>query len=274
MKGIIKKTLIVALSVTLACLIFGNTDAYAKSKVKHNVTYIYGAKSVTVQVAHGKNAPVPTDTAVPGFKFVSWVGSAANVTEDRVILGAYVKDPVAAVVTATPAYPLNAYTGGFRSGKIVNNNKSAPFPEWWNTINLPKGVPGKTCAVYWYNGHNGELWKTDIVPYGASLPTPADPCLDGYQFMGWEGDWTNVTEDRAIRAWYFTNHTIRFECDECEQLIDIKHVHDGEGTWAEPHHHDGKEFVKYVTSDGWTYEGGGLTKDLTLHAIYKDEEKK
>ena len=87
MKGMIKKAAFgIGVVLSLALFAIGN-DAYAK--VMHNVTYIYGPKSVTVQVAHGKNAPVPTDTDVPGFVFTSWIGSAANVTEDRAIRAWY-----------------------------------------------------------------------------------------------------------------------------------------------------------------------------------------
>ena len=25
--------------------------------------------------------------------------------------------------------------------------------------------------------------------------------MKGIQFIGWEGNWSNITEDRAIRAW-------------------------------------------------------------------------
>ncbi len=274
MKGLLKKAVICLLSVSVIALSFGGSDVLAKGKKKaaatHNVTYIYGLKTVTVPVAHGQNAPVPTDTYVAGYNFTGWVGNAMNVTEDRFILGAYTK-----AAAPQPYCYFNTYTGGYKSGRKINSNKSAPQPDWWGTINLQKGTPGKTCAVYWLNGHNGELWKTDIVPYGSSLPTPDDPCIAGYEFMGWEGDWTNITEDRVIKAWYFTTHKIYFECDFCGEGLGDRTIHDGDGCWIDPHDHGdkGKKFDGYYTSDGWKYDGGGLTKDLTLHARYVDKEK-
>ena len=271
MKGLMKKAVVCLLMIGVVAVGFGATDVAAKGRRggSHNVTYVYGLKSVTVPVAHGQNAPLPTDTYVPGYTFVSWVGNTMNVTEDRVILGAYNKE-----AAPQPYCNFETYTGGYRSGRKVNSNKSAPFEPWWSTLNLPKGTPGKTCAVYWYNGHNGELWKTDIVPYGSSLPTPDDPCIAGYEFMGWEGDWTNVTEDRAIRAWYLTTHKVHFVCDYCGESLGDKTVQDGFGCWIDPHSHkdEGKVFDHYVTSGGSVYEGGGVTCDMTVHAIFKNKE--
>ena len=64
-----KKALIIALAATVVTIGFGSTDVLAKSKkraaaVTHNVTYVYGLKSVTVQVPHGGNATIPLDVAV------------------------------------------------------------------------------------------------------------------------------------------------------------------------------------------------------------------
>lgn len=262
MKGMLKKAMIVALSATLATLAFGSYDVLAKGKGKtHNVTFVYGMNSVTVPVANGANAPVPTDTYVPGYNFTGWVGNPYAVTEDRVILGAYSKVEVINPLCSTPQYTAK-----------ISNAKSAAWPDWWDKVNLPKGVPGKTCAVHWYNGWNGELWKTDIVPYGSSLTNPPDPCLDGYDFAGWEGDWTNVTEDRAIKACYYVCHKIKFVDTIEGDWIDIVRVHDGEGAWIDPPEHDGYKFKYYRREDGGKYEGEGVHYDLTVYTEY--EEKK
>ncbi len=258
MRKIISKSVLCALLVAVVALGEFTIDTYAA--VKHNVTYIYGTKMTTVTVDHGQNAPVPADTYVPGYQFVAWVGNAANVTEDRIILGGYMKDAPVSPIATVPVYT-----------KKVNSNKSAPWPEWWSTINLPKGVPGKTCAVHWYNEWNGELWKTDIIPYGSSLPTPADPCLSGYDFAGWEGDWTNVTEDRAIGACYYITHRVRYFDTIDDDLIDIHYVRDGEGDWVEPPYHKHKEFVRYEKGDGGEYSGNSVHYDMDVYAIYKDE---
>lgn len=190
----------------------GTKDVYA-AKNTHTVIFLYGGKINMQQVAHGVNAVVPTDINVDGYTFSGWVGDVTKVTEDRIILGAYYpKQPVEmwtvhrSEIVPDSSYPVSMY--GLNVEKQdptvkFNNNKTAAAPEWWKELNLPKGVPGQTCAVYWMNGWNGELWKTDIVPYGYTCPDPGNPCIAGYEFIGWEGSWENVTEDRVIKAWYF-----------------------------------------------------------------------
>ncbi len=261
MKGIIKKLLIGILAVTVLAGVAGQSDVFAKAAT-HNVTFIYGLKSVTVPVAHGASAPLPLDTAVPGYQFTAWVGSTDNVTEDRVILGAYTKNVPASALQSTGMWT-----------QKYSNAKSAPFPDWWKTLNLPKGEPGKTCAVYWYNAWTGELWKTDIVPYGSSLATPPDPCIAGYDFAGWEGDWTNVTEDRAIRACYYVKHKLKFIDGQTDETIEDCYVHDGEGAYPDPPHHHDKHFIGYFNSDGEEYNGGGVHNDHTFYARYEDKKK-
>ncbi len=270
MKGMIKRVVICLAAAAIVAIGFGANDVLAKKgKVTHNVTFIYGMNTVTVPVVHGKDAPVPTDTAVPGFQFAYWVGDSTKVTEDRVILGAYTKIPQLAPSWTTS----NISTGNALWTKKASDAKTGPWPAWWDTIRMVKGEPGKTCAVHWYNGWNGELWKTDLVPYGSSLATPPDPCIAGYEFAGWVGDWTNVTEDRAIMATYFVNHKIKFidSMDPDDDYIDIKSVRDGEGAWVDPPHHDGYKFIGYFTSDGDEYEGGGVHHDLNVWAKYKED---
>lgn len=265
MKGMIKKSLIGILAGVLFAGIAFAGNVHAKG-VYHNVTYIYGMKSVTVPVRHGANAPVPTDTYVPGYTFAYWTASAANVTEDRVILGAYVKDaPVQPAPVVQPIQTVQSYS------LKVSPAKSANWPEWWSTMNIPKGIPGKTCAVHWYNKWTGELWKTDIVPYGSSLPNPPDPCLEGYDFAGWEGDWTNITEDRAIGACYFVKHKLVFKDSIDDSTIDVVWVRDGEGAYPDAPWHKNKKFDGYYWSGGGEYDGEGVHSDHTLYAKYKDE---
>jgi hypothetical protein len=263
MKGFTKKIIIAVLGVTLLSLCAFSSDVLAKKRATatHNVTYIYGLKSVTVPVAHGANAPQPTDTYVDGYNFKGWVGNPNIVTEDRVILGAYdkVNPPVVSVAQSI-----------FGWSPKWSNATSAAQPEWWKTLNMKKGTPGQTCAVYWINGWTGELWKTDIVPYGSTLPTPEPPCLSGFDFVGWEGDWTNITEDRVIMACYYVKHKLKFIDGETDDEIDTCYVRDGEGAYPDAPHHHGKEFKGYYESDGGQYNGGGVHRDMTLYAKYVD----
>lgn len=212
MKGLFKKLMVATFAVMTICTIY-SSDTVKAATPTHTVNFIYGTKFYSEQVIHGTNAIVPTNTNQDGYVFTGWFGDIMNVTEDRTILGCYYPKTTEEKWTVHPtqsvpdsSWPLNTY--GLKIYKQdptirIFDTKSAPEPDWWKELNIPKGTPGVTCAVRWYNGWTGELWKTDIIPYGASCPDPGNPCIAGFEFIGWEGNWENVTEDRNIRAWYF-----------------------------------------------------------------------
>lgn len=240
-----KKLFISIAIAALAVISVNTTDVYAAKKgaQKYTVTFIYGININTQQVAKGKDAIVPVNTEVPGFIFAGWTDTAANIQSDKVILGMYT--PTKAAVTASKIPTQNGIGG---PAIKLNNNVTAPAEPWWDMT--LKGVPGKTCVVRWYNGHNGELWKTEVVPYGTTLDDPGNPCIEGYDFVGWEGSWENITEDRNIKAWYYHKNYIRFIDDYTGDVFHTCWVRDGEGC-SEPDdrpHHKGYHFTGYNNS--------------------------
>lgn len=255
MKNIIKKLGLTALLVALSVTMVNPQTVQAakkKSSKTYSVTFVYGTKVNTQLVKAGKNAVVPVDTAIPGFTFVGWTDTAANIQSDKVILGAYT--PVGGTVTTPTAMQSKA--------KKINNNTSAKGEPWWD-YSL-KGVPGKTCVLRWYNGHNGELWKIEVVPYGTTLPDPADPCIDHYDFVGWEGSWENITEDRNIMACYYQTHKVRFH--DSEGVYSITWARDHESiTGPEPPYKEGLDW-----SGKFSESLNDITGDMDVWAIYKD----
>jgi len=220
MKRIINKLIrkasrLITLSLISACAFTITTTSDVKATELHTVTFIYGTRVNSQQVINGNNAVIPTDINQDGYNFLGWFGDARCITEDRLILGVYAPKTAEEKWTVHPmesiaesSFPINTYgLELYKQDPTVkfNNAISAPEPEWWKELNIPKGQPGVTCAVRWYNGCTGELWKTDIVPYGYTCPDPGNPCIAGTTFIGWEGSWENITEDRNIRAWYITN---------------------------------------------------------------------
>lgn len=249
--GILK--VIISMLVAIA-LIIPNVALVGAGQL-HNVTFMYGTKSVVVPVEHGGTAITPLDTAVPGYTFVGWVGDASNVTEDRTILGAYIKnDAVSTPVTQN--VPVQNQTNWTK----VNGNVSAPAP---NVSNLLQGVPGQTCAVHWYNGWTGALIRDDIVPYGSTIGNVPDPTCGGLEFSGWEGSWENITEDRSIKAWYFQVHKVTFIDSVTGAEFNTQMIRNGDdASLPEVPHHDGYHF-EYLDGD---YKN--VTSDRTITVVY------
>ena len=119
---------------------FSRICSIQKNKKQEATKYIYN-KAVAVPENQTKEA-----TDAEHYIFAGWTDTAANIQCDKVILGAYT--PVGGTVTTPTAMQSKA--------KKINNNTSAKGEPWWD-YSL-KGVPGKTCVLRWYNGHNGELY--------------------------------------------------------------------------------------------------------------------
>lgn len=256
MKSVIKKLLLTVAVAGLAIVSVNTTDVQAKVQ-KYNVTFIYGTNVVTQQVRQGKDAVVPTNTDVPGFIFAGWSDTAANIQGDKVILGMYAPNGIQPSASKAPT---NNPIGG-RALK-ANNDLSAPGCDWWD-YSL-KGVPGQTCVVRWYNGHNGELWKTEVVPYGATLDDPGNPCISGYDFIGWVGSWENITEDRNIMAWYMHSNEVRY--------------HDENGIFAKFYAQDYqtvRDADHPAAPDGWRFKKwsesrNSITGDKDMYPVWEN----
>lgn len=50
--------------------------------------------------------------------------------------------------------------------------------------------------------YNGTVLKTETVPEGGSATPPAEPVREAYDFVGWNGDYTNVSTNVTITADY------------------------------------------------------------------------
>lgn len=211
-----------------------------------NVTYVT-AKGITVKTAPaGTNMTWmgPTDLNVDGYAFCGWDVSLANVQQDTVARAVYLPKGGTSESSAI-CYTWQTLPSGVLS---YSNVTSATLPKETTDLKNPQtpmsvpgtitaldvirlnpvGVPGKTCVVKWYNGSTGELWKADVVKYGSSLPQPEDPCIEGLEFTGWTGSWTNITEDRNIVASFYKNKKVVWVCEVCNEPIGDLLIREGD----------------------------------------------
>ena len=231
------------------------------------VTYVTPGRITQKVVPQGTDMTYqgPKDINFDGYAFCGWNVALANVQTDTIATAVYM--PIGSESQMVEAYQVykNLPTGvlSYTTATIdiipepTRNLKTTPTPiatpcriNATDTIAMnPVGIPGQTCVVKWYNGSNGQLCWTDVVPYGTTLPEPADPCIDGLEFVGWYGSWTNITEDRSIMACYYKGKRIYFY-DKSGKSLGDAWIRTADSSWDAL-----RQYAIDASSGITTYEG-------------------
>ncbi|MDE6186457.1 MAG: leucine-rich repeat protein, partial [Lachnospiraceae bacterium] len=123
---------------------------------------------------------------------------------------------------------------------------------FWNYPNYPDRTP-----VLYY--------ETQAADGEAAVP-PEDPKVEGYAFVGWSADYTNVVRDMDLYANYSDHvYTVTFTDSRTGEVLDIQQVGAGKSAKApEPKVHEG------FTFDKWSRDFSNVTEDIIVSALYTD----
>ena len=91
------------------------------------------------------------------------------------------------VTTTTPAQTTSAYT--------TTTAATTQAPQ--TTAQTTSTASGKMITVYVII--DDEITMQEV-PYGGNATQPADPVVEGKRFVGWDGSFTNITEETTISA--------------------------------------------------------------------------
>ncbi len=91
------------------------------------------------------------------------------------------------VTTTTPAQTTTAYT--------TTTAATTQAPQ--TTAQTTSTASGKMITVYIII--DDEITMQEV-PYGGNATQPADPVVEGKRFVGWDGSFTNITEETTISA--------------------------------------------------------------------------
>ena len=111
---------------------------------------------------------------------------------------------------------------------------------------------------------NGTEIKVESVEYQSAATAPADPTREGYTFMGWDKDFSKVTEDMTITAQYQINrYQVRFlDYDGTELQTDSVEYQSAATAPSNPYR-QGHTFI------GWDKDFTSITSALDIYAQYE-----
>ena len=178
-----------------------------------------------------------------------------------------------------------AYTGATPT-KAASEEYTYTFVGW-----TPELVPVTTDATYTatYSANmipeftvnfmdwDGTSLKTEKVRQGKSATAPADPVREGYTFIGWDKDFSNVQSDLTVTAQYekiIIYYTITF-VNEDGTVLQTSQVAEGEMPVYTGETPTKATTVEYTyTFIGWTPEFAPVTTDATYTATYTVTKRK
>jgi uncharacterized repeat protein (TIGR02543 family) len=166
-------------------------------------------------VAKGSDATPPNAPTKEGYIFNGWEGNYTNVQQNENVYAKWKEIPQKTYYTVT--FVSNGATLGTVS---VESGYSAPWPaipthpetrykfDGWegdtNNVTEDRTVTAKWKAQWYYieylDGFGNSIVKKSVAVGGTDYSVPPAPVQEGYVFDGWDGDWTNMTEDRTLTA--------------------------------------------------------------------------
>ncbi len=267
------------------------------------ITALYRAKTFVVMfynednkkigstqfVEYGKNAIAPNLAQKQGYKFIGWsdgetvsLTAFENITTDTILFATYEK----------LSYFVNFYDGTelleetsvlyFENANLITPTKDGfLFVGWFidqelstafdftqpitSNVNLYakwEEEPEITFTVKFIVDGEVVLEQTVAENLGAITPTP--PQKEGYTFVGWDKDFSSVTENLEVNAIFSINtYTITFVYGDKTSVVSAQYL--TPATAPENVEIYGYEFI------GWDADFSSVTKDMTVNAIYKKQ---
>jgi len=133
----------------------------------------------------------------------------------------------------------------------------------------------KTYTVRFVDA-NDKLLKEETVLAGGDATPPVAPDMEGYEFVAWDADYTNVKSDITVKADYVIKmFTVTFTCDEYVEIVGSKTARVPYGTkFEELPFPDVDTPSSSIVNIGWEIQSGGydaekgVCADITVVVTY------
>ena len=132
---------------------------------------------------------------------------------------------------------------------------------WWEDFLRIRAI-GSSMLVQFIDW-NGTVLSEQMIDEGESATAPADPTRTGYTFIGWDKDFSNITEDLVVTAQYEINRyeVIFKDWDGTILKSDSVDYNTAATAPANPSR-EGHEFI------GWDKDFSHVSSDMVINARY------
>jgi len=269
---------------------------------KYEVTFKYNGQTETQSVIHGENAVPPTVTDKTGYIFDGW----SKQGESEIF---NLETPITENITLNAVFNPIKYTVHFVNGlndediytlyeipydttvsvPATPNLAGYSFINWYTDktyqteylfSTLIKGelsiyakyeiIEVATYTVTFVTPTGDEISVQDVVE-GQSAIAPNAPKVEGYTFVRWDKDFSEITSNLTVVAEYDAlTYTVSFYTEDGNELIDsvvVAHGQSAEDKEPTAPPVSGKTFVK------WSKDISIITKDIEVTAIYAFETR-
>lgn len=213
----------------IATDVFMTTTELEATEIKGDVTYkaTYEINKYTVRfldydetvlstqsVDWGKGASAPADPTREGWTFTGWSpADFTSVKADMDITAQYSKDAVVYTVTFvdwddTKIIDIKVVEGNDATAPSDPTRDGYKFDGWDKTFtNVTSDLTVKaTYTILTFTvkfvDYDETVLSEQKVDWSSDATAPADPSREGYDFIGWDKDFTNVTSDLTVTAQY------------------------------------------------------------------------
>ncbi len=264
-------------------IITENTVITAYFVKTHLVTFVdHDGKELDTQyVVDGMGATAPANPTREHYTFNGWNKEFDCITEATVITATYI--PAQYLVTFVD------YDGRVIDSVYVTYGNGATAPAdptregynftGWDTefdnvsseLTVTATYKIKTYSVTFYD-YDGRKIVTRIVNHGGAARPPQDPTREGYDFVDWDKDFSNVTENLSVTATYkIKTFTVTFVAGVGGSVSGNSSVTVNYGTEIASLSFPAVSENTGFDFDRWDYEGDTVNKNITITALFKAE---
>ncbi len=186
-----------------------------------------GSVLKTESVEDGSSATAPTAPTRTGYRFIGWDKTFSNITSNITVTAQYVQQ-----FTVT----FKDYDGSVLKVQTVDSGASATppvdptrsdyeFSGWSGTYTAvtsdeiviatyTQNASSATYTVTFYDYDGTTILGTSTVVEGNAATPPANPSKAGATFLGWSGNYTNVSQNESVVAIY----------NDCKNVFTVESV--------------------------------------------------